>query len=225
VATRRLSWDEYAVAWARASGVDPRQASPSVRRWLYTAYRVGSALGRVWVRPGALSVVGVLASAGVPFLAVRQPWGPVGAAGLVVLAAMADSVRGAVALTTGRMSRLGYVYDAFADRLTEAFWLAAFWQLGATKSVVVVGGALSWLQEYVRARAVAAGMDEIESATVGERSTRVSIAAVGLFVAGLAGLIVPQFGPGTITVVAAVWLLLALFSLGQMLAAVRRALR
>lgn len=224
--TRRLSWDEYATAWARVrGGYDPRLASPSVRRWLYTAYRVGSVLSRVWVRPAALSVAGVLVSVGVPILAVRHPWGPVAAAGLVTLAAMTDSVRGAVALTTGRLTRLNYVYEAFADRVTEALWLAAFWRLGASEAVVVVGGALSWLHEYVRARAVTAGMDEAISTMVGERSSRVWVAAVGLPVAGLSGLIMPELVSGTITVAAAVWLLLAMFGLGQMLAEIRRALR
>ncbi|HEX6968529.1 MAG TPA: CDP-alcohol phosphatidyltransferase family protein [Micromonosporaceae bacterium] len=224
---RRLSWDEYALAWARArGGYDPRLATPSVRRWQYAAYRVGSALGRIWVRPGAISLVAVLVSLGVPLLAVRQqPSSPIVAAGLVLLVAMADSVREAVALTTGRMTRLGYVYDGFADRLTEVFWLAAFWQLGASEVVVVAGGALSWLHEYVRARAVAAGMNEVGLVTVGERGTRVWIAVVGLVVAGLAGLILPEFRPGTITVAAAVWLLLALLGLGQLLTVVRRALR
>lgn len=222
---RRLTWDEYATAWARVrGGFDPRLAAPSVRRWLYGAYRVGSVLGRLRVRPAAVSVVGVLISAGVPVVAVRQPWGPLGAAGLALLAAATDSVRGAVALTTARMTRLGYVYDAFADRVTEALWLIAFWLMGGHGVVVVASGALSWLQEYVRARAVSAGMKEVGAVTVGERPARSSIAVVGLFVAGLAGLIQPELRAGTITVVSAVWLLLALFGLGQLLVAVRRAL-
>lgn len=226
VVTRRLSWDQYATAWARVSGgLDPRLAAPSVRRWHHTAYRVGSVLGRIWVRPGALSLVAILVSVGVPVLAVRPSWGPVVAAGLVLLVAMADSVRGAVALTTGRMTRLGYVYDAFADRLTEALWLAAFWRLRAPEAVVAVAGGLSWLHEYVRTRALVAGMNDAGLMTVAERPTRISIALVGLLVTGLAGLIMPSLRSGAVTVVATVWLLLALFGLGQMLAAVRRALR
>ncbi|HEX5541593.1 MAG TPA: CDP-alcohol phosphatidyltransferase family protein [Micromonospora sp.] len=223
---RRLSWDEYAIAWARArGGFDPRLADPSVRRWLYAAYRVGNLLGRLWVRPIAVTVVGLLLSLCVPITAIRQPWGPITAAGFVLLAAMADSVRGALAVTTGRLTRLGYVYDSFAARLGEAFWLTAFWLTGASGMVVVAGGALTWLHEYVRARAVSVGMKEIGAVTIGERTGRVSTAVVGLFVAGLAGLLKTELRAGTITVVAAVWLLIALFGLGQLLAAVRRALR
>lgn len=222
----RLNWDEYATAWARLrGGFDPRLAAPSVRRWLYVAYRVGAVLGRLWVRPTAVTVVSILLCVCVPVVAVRQPWGPVGAAGLVLLAAMADSVRAAVAVTTGRMTRLGYVQDAFADRLGEVFWLAAFWLIGAPGVLVTAGGALSWLHEYVRARAVSAGMKEVGAVTVGERPTRVSIALVGLFVSGLAGLIKVELRAGTITVVSAVWVLLALVGLGQLLGAVGRALR
>ncbi|HEX5595353.1 MAG TPA: CDP-alcohol phosphatidyltransferase family protein [Micromonosporaceae bacterium] len=226
VGRRRLGWDEYAIAWARTrGGFDPRLASPSVRRWLYGAYRVGSLLGRLWVRPIAVTVVSVLLSLLVPIVAVRQPLGPIAAAGLVLLVAAAESVRVALAVSTGQSTRLGYVYDAFAERLGEAFWLTAFWLTGAPGVVVVVGGALTWLHEYVRTRAASAGMKESRVVTIAERSSRVSTAVIGLFVAGLAGLLKAELRAGTIAVVAAVWVLLALFGLGQLLAAVRRALR
>lgn len=222
----RLSWDEYATRWAKShSGFDPRQAAPSVYRWLFAAYRVGGVLVRLRVRPTAVAVLGVLLSAGVPLVAVRPPWGALAAAGLVLLAAMTDSVRGAITVITGRATRLGYVYGALADRIDEALWLTAFWLVGAPGVLVTAGGGLSWLHEYVRARATSAGMRGTGAATVGERPTRASVTVVGLLVADLAGLLKEELRAGTVTVVAAVWVLLALFGLGQMLAAVRHALR
>jgi CDP-diacylglycerol--glycerol-3-phosphate 3-phosphatidyltransferase len=71
---------------------------------------------------------------------------------------------------------------------------------------------------------MAAGMKEIGSVTVGERPTRVSVALVGLLLAGAGGLIQPEIPAGVMTVVAAVWLLLAIFGLSQLLGAVRKSL-
>lgn len=221
----RLSWDEYAIVWARLhGGFDPRRATPTVQAWLRMSYRIGHLLGRLRTPPTAVTVLGVLLCAGVPVAAVRGSYGPFLAAGLVLAASLADSVDGAVAVVTGRTSRLGYVYDSLADRAGEAAWLLAFWLVGASGVLVVTAGALSWLHEYVRARSVSAGMKEIGMVTLGERPTRVSVALVGLLIAGLAGLIRPDLAAGAVTVVTAVWVLLAFFGFWQLLGAVRRAL-
>lgn len=222
---RQLNWDQYATAWARLhGGFDPRAAAPPVRAWLRLAYHGGYVLGRLRVTPTAVTVAGVLLCLGVPLVAVRPQDGPFLGALLVLLASVADSLDGAVAVASNRTTRLGYVYDSVADRLGEAAWLVAFWLLGAPGALVAAGGALSWLHEYVRARATSAGMREIGAVTVGERPTRVVVALVGLLLAGLAGLIEPDLTAGTITVASAVWALLAGFGLGQLLAAVRGAL-
>ncbi|MGN9775609.1 CDP-alcohol phosphatidyltransferase family protein [Micromonospora sp. H33] len=221
----QLNWDQYATAWARLhGGFDPRAAAPVVRAWLRFAYHVGFVLGRLRVTPTAVTVAGVLLCLCVPLFAVRPQDGPFLGALFVLLASVADSVDGAVAVATNRTTRLGYVYDSVADRLGEAAWLVAFWLIGAPGALVAAGGGLSWLHEYVRARAVSAGMREIGAVTVGERPTRVSVALVGLLLAGLTGLIDPDLAAGTITMATAVWVLLAGFGLGQLLAAVRRTL-
>ncbi|WP_446210679.1 CDP-alcohol phosphatidyltransferase family protein [Micromonospora sp. IBSANI012] len=221
----QLKWDDYATAWARLhGGFDPRAAAPVVRAWLRFAYHVGYILGRLRITPTAVTVAGVLLCLCVPLFSVRSVDGPILGALFVLLASVADSVDGAVAVTTNRTTRLGYVYDSLADRLGEIAWLAAFWLVGAPGALVVAGGALSWLHEYVRARAVAAGMRDIGAVTVGERPTRVCVALVGLLLAGLTGLIDPDLAAGTITMAAAVWVLLAGFGLGQLLSTVRRAL-
>ncbi|MGK5445491.1 CDP-alcohol phosphatidyltransferase family protein [Micromonospora sp. URMC 105] len=221
----QLKWDDYATAWARLhGGFDPRAAAPVVRAWLRFAYHVGYILGRLRIGPTAVTVAGVLLCLCVPLFSVRSVDGPLLGALFVLLAAVADSVDGAVAVATNRTTRLGYVYDSVADRLGEVAWLTAFWLVGAPGALVVAGGALSWLHEYVRARAVAAGMRDIGAVTVGERPTRVCVALVGLLLAGLTGLIDPDLAAGTITMATAVWVLLAGFGLGQLLSTVRRAL-
>ncbi|MCN0151376.1 CDP-alcohol phosphatidyltransferase family protein [Salinispora arenicola] len=221
----QLNWDQYATAWARLhGGFDPRAAAPPVRAWLRLAYHVGYVLGRLRVTPTTVTVVGVLLCFGVPLVATRPQDGPFLGALLVLLASVADSVDGAVAVVSNRTTRLGYVYDSVADRLGEVAWLVAFWLLGAPGALVAAGGGLSWLHEYVRARATSAGMREIGAVTVGERPTRVAVVIVGLLLAGLAGLVEPDLAAGTITMATAVWVLLAGFGLGQLLAAVRGAL-
>jgi phosphatidylglycerophosphate synthase len=221
----RLNWDEYAATWARLHGdFDPRRAAPAVRGWLRFSYQIGHLLGGLRVSPIAVTVVGALFCVAVPATVLRESTGPFIAAGFVLLAAVADSVDGAVAVVTGRTTRLGYVYDSVADRFGEAAWLIAFWLLGAPGPLVVTAGAISWLHEYVRARSVSAGMREIGAVTVGERPSRVLVALVGLPVAGAAGMIQFDLAAGTITLVTAVWVLLAGFGLVQLLAAVRRAL-
>lgn len=222
----RLNWDGYATTWARLhGGFDPRLASPTVRGWLRVAYRLGRGLGRLRVSPTAVTLVGVLFCLGVPVSVVWAPDGPVVAAGFVLLAAVADSVDGALAVVTGRTTRLGYVYDSLADRVGEALWLVAFWLVGAPGGLVAAAGALSWLHEYVRARAVSAGMRETGAVTVGERPTRVMVAVLGLLAAGLSSFMESDLAAGTITVAAAIWILLAAFGFGQLLAVVRRSLR
>jgi CDP-diacylglycerol--glycerol-3-phosphate 3-phosphatidyltransferase len=222
-----LGWHEYAARWATLhGGFDPRQAGAVVRGWVRLSYEIGSRLGRLRVSPTAVTVGGLALSAAAPIAATRAPEGLLTAGILVLLAAVADSVDGAVAVATNRTTRLGYVYDSVADRLAELCWLAAFWVAGAPATLVFTAGALSWLHEYVRARATAAGMTEIGTVTVGERPSRVSVTTVAFLVAAAAGGGVDRdLVPGTLTVFLVIWILLGTFGLAQLSRAVRRLLR
>jgi phosphatidylglycerophosphate synthase len=221
-----MTWDEYATAWsALHGGFDPRRASLFVRGWLRLAFLIGRPLGRLGVPPTAVTVTGLLICACVPLVVLAdRTAGPLAGAVLVLVAGVADSVDGAVAVTSGRATRLGHLYDSVADRLGEAAWLAAFWAAGAFGWLVVVAGGLSWLHEYVRARATAGGMQDIGVVTVGERPSRVSIALVGLLLTGAGALLAPELAAGTATLVTVVWVLFAGYGLCQLIAAVRRAL-
>jgi phosphatidylglycerophosphate synthase len=219
-------WDGYAERWsALHGGYDPRRAAPLVRGWLLAAYRIARALAALRLRPSAVTFAGVLLAAAVPAV-VR--WGPAGglvAAGLVLLGALADTADGALALVSGRESRLGRVYDSVADRLSEAAWLLGLHLLGAPGWLAAGCLAVTWLHEYVRARATVAGMSEIGAVTVGERPTRVLLALFGLACAGAAGLAAPDLAAGTATVATAGWIALGAVGLLQLSAAVFRALR
>nr|WP_296070784.1 CDP-alcohol phosphatidyltransferase family protein [uncultured Actinoplanes sp.] len=212
-----MTWDEYVAAWSRLhGGFDPRGASSVVRGWLRVAYRAGSWLGGKRIGPAAVTTAGLFLCLAVPAVVPAGRWGLLLGALLVLVGSFADGLDGAVAVITGKASRLGYVYDSVADRVGELAWLAAFWLAGAPGWLVVSAGAASWLQEYLRARATAAGMEEIGVVTVAERPTRVLIAIFGL----LLGFLLPP----AITVAAAVWLVLALAGLVQLSVTVRRRL-
>jgi phosphatidylglycerophosphate synthase len=220
-----VTFEEYAAAWSRLhGGFDPIAASPLVRGWVRLAYRGGSLLGRGRIGPTAVTAAGLVLCLAVPFAALLGHGGLLLGGLLVLLASFADGLDGAVAVVTGRVSRIGYVYDSVADRLGELAWLAAFWVAGAPGWLVVAAGGVSWLHEYVRARATAGGMRDIGAVTVGERPTRVSAAIVGLVVGGVAGLVHEPWGTTVVTVAAAAWLVLAVIGLGQLAVAVRREL-
>lgn len=220
-----MTWEEYAAAWSQLhGGLDPATASPLIRGWVRVAYRGGCLLGRLGVGPGAVTAAGLLLCVAVPFAAALGPAGLLAGGGIVLLASVADGLDGAVAVVTGRTSRLGFMYDSVADRVGEAAWLAAFWVAGAPGWLVVAVGAVSWLHEYVRARAAAAGMAGIGVVTVGERPTRAAVAVAGLVVAGAAGLVRDAWTPPALTIAAAAWLALALAGLAQLATVVRRAL-
>lgn len=213
-----MTWEDYAAAWSRLhGGFDPAAASPMVRGWVLAAYRMGSWLAARRIGPSAVTTAGLLLCCCVPLAVTLGRDGLLLGAVLVLLAALADTLDGAVAVVSGRASRLGYVYDSVADRVGEAAWLLAFWLAGAPAWAVVAAGGTSWLHEYARARATAAGMSEIGVVTVAERPTRVLITIFGLVLGAFAGWLP--------TVAIAVWLVLAAIGLGQLTVAVRRSLR
>jgi phosphatidylglycerophosphate synthase len=212
-----VTWAEYCAAWARLhGGFDPGAASPLVRGWVRVTYRAGSWLGDRGIAPSAVTTAGLVLCWCVPLVVLSGRIGSAAAAVLVLLAALADGLDGAVAVVSGRASRVGHVYDSVADRLGEAAWLLAFWLVGAPGWLVVAAGGVGWLQEYARARATAAGMSEIGVVTVSERPTRVLVAIFGLAVAAVF--------PVAITVAAAVWLGLGVAGLSQLGVAIRREL-
>ena len=79
--------------------------------WMRLSYGVGRGLAGIGFGPAAVTVLGLLLSVAVPLVVLpRGPWLFV-AAGLVLLSALADSADGAVAIVTGRTSRIGAFYD------------------------------------------------------------------------------------------------------------------
>jgi CDP-diacylglycerol--glycerol-3-phosphate 3-phosphatidyltransferase len=212
------SWDDYAVGWRDLhGGFDPRGASPLVRGWLRLAYETGRRAAILGATPTTVTVAGLLLSLAVPVSVLAGPVGVGFGALLVLLSAVADSVDGAVAVIADRASRLGHVYDSLADRVSEAGWLVALWLVGAPPWLAVLAGALSWLHEYLRARAAVSGLVGVGVVTVAERPTRIIVTVAGLLLGSLTAV--------AATVATAGWVVLAAVGFGQLFLKVHRALR
>lgn len=207
---------EYRRRWAALhGGVD---VTGVVAGWLVVSRTLAIPLARTGVSPSAVTVLAVLVGlAAVPPAAVRGRWLLLAAA-LVVVSGVLDGLDGSVAVLQDRVSRWGYVLDSVCDRVAEAGFAAALYVAGAPGWAAVGWAAVGWLQEYLRARAHAAGMTGIEVVTVSERPTRIIVAAMSLLGAGLSA----SAGSTWVTVGVLVGLLAALVGLGQLLVVVHR---
>ncbi len=219
------SWSEYARKWSRLHGVDARRTAPPVRGWLRLAYGFARPLARMRVAPAMATFVALVLDALVPVLARQRGWWVSIAGAVVLAAAVADTVDGALAVLRDRFTRINYVYDGLASRLGESCWLLALWFVGSPAWLVLGAATVMWLHEYARARAAAAGATRLRGLTVGDRATRVTVACLGLAAAGAAGQLSINFARGTATLATTIWLLLGLLGLLQLFGAIRRALR
>ncbi|WP_018353512.1 hypothetical protein [Longispora albida] len=219
-----LSWDGYAARWATLHGEDPRLVPQPNRFWLRLSYALARPLARFGVTAGAVTVFALVASLIAPGLAARGGGWPVLSAVAVVLTVAAEGVSRALSVLTDRITRLGYVYAALCERIAEAAWLATLWVLGAPGGLLVACGGLTLLHEYLRSRTAETGSVLPPGQTLGDRAGRAAVAAGGLLVCGLSGLLSDTLAKGAATLAGAAWLLLAVLGFASLLTAVRRTL-
>jgi phosphatidylglycerophosphate synthase len=212
--------DGYFADWASVhGGYDPRRTG-LVGWWLSGVYVVARPLARVGVSPSSLTACGVLLAGLTPCVAAAGPRWPLLAGILAAASAWLDNLDGAVAVLTSRASAWGFLLDSLVDRVSDVAYLVAFWLLGAAGWLCVVAGAALAMLEYARARAGNAGMGSVEVLTVGERPTRVIIAASFLITAG----IFPTYADGVAAVAVSLTAAVAIVGLAQLLVAARRSL-
>ncbi len=216
-AERLTTREQYFDGWQRLhGGYDPR-ANVLVRGWLTGSYAVARPVAAAGVPPDAVTVVGVLVAALALWPAAAGGRWLLVSAAVVVLAGLLDNVDGAVAVLSGRVTAWGAVLDAVADRLGDLAFVGMLLLAGAHPAACAAGAALMLLQEYLRARAAAAGMAEVGVVTVWERPTRIVVTAAFLASAAFLGDPWPDLG-------AAVWVGLGTVGLLQLAVAVRRRL-
>jgi phosphatidylglycerophosphate synthase len=174
---------EYLARWSRLHG--GASTTGLVGWWLGIAHAVARPLVRAGVGPWPVTAAGVVLAGVACWPASAGNRWPVLAALLVGASGLLDNLDGAVAVLSGRTSRWGFVLDSGCDRLADAAYCLALLLAGAPAGLAVVGAALAWLHEYVRARAAVTGMPEIGVVTVSERPTRVIVTAMFLLGAGV----------------------------------------
>jgi CDP-diacylglycerol--glycerol-3-phosphate 3-phosphatidyltransferase len=146
-------------------------------------------LGRLGLTPNALTIIGALLTASVGLL-VAQGWFL--AAGVCLwLFSATDTLDGALARATDRVSIFGAFLDSVCDRYAEAavfFGLVWWYQsignpLGVALSYLALVGSL--MVSYARARAEGVGL---QAADVGwfQRPERIVVLGIGLLGAPLA---------------------------------------
>src|SRR4051794_4388257 len=163
--------EEYAREWSRLHGGYAVDRSRLVHGWLRFVSWPATRLARRGVHPNAVTLAGI----GSAVLAAVVGW-PWAAAILVAASAWCDGVDGAVAVLARRVSAMGQVLDAVGDRIADVAFVIALWRLtdhdAVAGALAAAAGATVLLFEYLRARSVSAGLDDIGTVTVGERPGR-----------------------------------------------------
>lgn len=178
---------------------------------------VGAAVARGRISANSVTLLGVVVQAIVAALILQ---GRLLAAGLVaIVSGLLDTVDGAVAKASGKMSKFGAFLDSTTDRLSDAlFFIPIAWLYGVAPQEVsqdqpwVAGVALvalvaSFLVSYVKARAESLGFTC--DVGIAERAERLILLIVGLVFAPLL--------PAVISLLAA----LAVITVGQRIVHVR----
>jgi CDP-diacylglycerol--glycerol-3-phosphate 3-phosphatidyltransferase len=191
-----MSFAVYQAGWREVHqlGEEARPGGWVAAGYLRLPYAVGAPLARAGVDPDLVTLGALWVALVAGWTAALGPGWAAAAGALTLVAGIADSVDGAVAVLQRRTSVFGFVWDSTADRLADLAMIAGPVALVATqaspgwgKAAVAAGTAaagLLLLLEYVRARAQAAQVAVAWTlATPGERPTRV-------IVLGLTGLAV-----------------------------------
>lgn len=226
-----MTREGYLQRWSQLhGGVDPR-GNRLVLGWLTVIHTLASPLARAGWSPNAVTTLGLLVAVlALPAAAAGGGWLWI-AAVLVLLSGVVDSLDGAIAVMTGRTTKWGFVWDSVADRISDVVYLAALWLVGAPGQLCAAAIVLTFLLEYTRARAVAAGMDEVGVLSVWERPSRVLVC--GMFLLGAAVNLPVGFAEGisggwpAVLASAGAWVALGLSVVGllQVLRAVRSRMR
>jgi CDP-diacylglycerol--glycerol-3-phosphate 3-phosphatidyltransferase len=156
--------------------------------WDVVMKPVGRAVARTGVSPNTITLAGVVVQLGVAWAILAGRLLLAGA--VAILAAVADTVDGAVAKAQGRVGRFGALLDSTTDRLCDAlFFVPVAWIYGVSvdpsrrdqrwvAAVALAAMVASFLVSYVKARAEGLGLE----CNIGivERAERLILMILGL---------------------------------------------
>ena len=160
-----------------------------IRGWWDKLMRpVGRVVGRAPFGPNAITVIGVVVQGAVAVLIID---GRLVAAGLItIVAALLDTLDGAVAKAQGQVTKFGAFLDSTTDRLSDALcFVPIAWLYGVNPDIeahdepwvaamALVALVASFLVSYVKARAEALGFDC--RVGIAERAERLILVIVAL---------------------------------------------
>lgn len=175
-----------------------------MRGWLRFVWSLATPIARAGIPADVVTVSGLATSVA----AARARTGR--AAWWLTAGAVADGLDGAVAVLTDRRTAHGTALDHTADRVADVAAAVALVRAGAPVALVLPGPVLTTTLELTRRLGP-------PTVTVGERPSRVVCGALGDVAAAVTGRTWPA------AVAAAVWDVLAVIALGQIVVARRRA--
>ena len=132
--------------------------------------KLGRALAVAGVRPNHVTALSLVVAASLPLVLIRL--GVLPASAVILVSAALDVLDGAVARAGGMVSKVGAIFDSFADRVSDAFFIGSLVLVGINPLLVIASLTSSFLISYLRARGEAAGL-RMEGVGLMERGDRV----------------------------------------------------
>jgi len=167
--------------------------SPQLRaRVRGLAEPVARGFGRLGLTPNHLTFIGFGIAIAAAAAASQQAWLVAGL--LVIVGGLFDTLDGALARASGRVSRLGAFYDSVFDRWGEAVvYVGIAWgalELGLIRPILVAVTAMaaSFMVSYTRAKSESLGFTTgtgMAAVGLAPREVRIVILTIGLIGAGL----------------------------------------
>jgi CDP-diacylglycerol--glycerol-3-phosphate 3-phosphatidyltransferase len=146
------------------------EVSGIVHGWLAISYRLALIATLLRISPNLLTLLGLVSAIGTAVIP-HSYW----AIALVALSLLFDGVDGSVAIFQRRESAWGATLDSVADRISEAAWAYALYQVGIPLELAVGLWLAASVQEYARARLAALGVKDLGVVTFAERPMRASL--------------------------------------------------
>ncbi len=166
-------FDQFANTWSELHG--DATTKGIVGGWLKISYSLGRILTKLKLSANSLTFFGLV------FAFATACFSPHWVSAFFLACSLiCDGLDGSLAILQGRANKIGAVYDAIADRLSEALWLVALFRLDVPVGWVLAVGSLAAFQEYARARLGSDGVKEVGVVTPAERPVRASFLFVSI---------------------------------------------
>jgi len=146
------------------------EVSGIVHGWLAISYRLALIATLLRISPNLLTLLGLVSAIGTAVIP-HSYW----AIALVALSLLFDGIDGSVAIFQRRESAWGATLESVADRISEAAWAYALYQVGIPLELAVGLWLAASVQEYARARLAALGVKDLGVVTFAERPMRASL--------------------------------------------------